>query len=1123
MKRNELQDKGVEVLKSFNNSISTSRLYPSDAPQVTAAVDRGYKAIKAFLRQYKQLQFALVDDRPYLCGAQLQQEILDTFPNLHIYRQLRLLGLSCLTIAADMDRFTFHQLLVVFHASVAQIEQEGGGLEYVTAQGLANYFSLQPSGSANAGNTTASQLQERNLLKVRPELVSCLLGKDKRPLVIEELKKRIADVDTGVSILAATIARILQGIRAKKKIIAAAEFSRMLRSAEPLIPSDQKELVVRQLAHLLITNLKDSALCVLFCQEFASSIGTTLYAQLVRGLSGARMGQVIVVFREQLARVKGMGVKSPQLQLLGRSLLTLMNTERGKLFLGSEKAKTIIHEGEKERTKKRLESGITALLEGDFQVLENEEFIEALPAGLLQMQKGRNSEYIPKVLKIIVIHLGQSQDEGNRASLYCLLDTGNIFLDEGYVKQIEILAEPLSLIAQRASLGPQIFEKNISFLQRLMRASWKHGDKEVGDKILMLFFQMRSGQIGKNDQLKTIVGQVQDRGIDRARLPEFLSDCLNNPKDESLGYRLVLQGPIAIKFLVDALIQAEGSIERLKIIDLLMYNANYLVPIIHARLPNNMPWYGKRNLIKLLGETGKPEDAEAVLGFLRHVDFRVQREAFLCMYKIGGLRRKKLFLEALDIASEVVTIQIIEAFAGFCDQEIATRLGVFMSEYTNFSESTREPLLLTLLDTLSSFPCSVSLRAVRNFLESKGKKTTKNISRKVWERAERADHFLKNDLQAMKKKHVQASQLRKIAMKQVARKNKTAINQRIITGLPEEQAIRNLLSRGDQANGVKQLMLLIEQTARVRNFLQAEQLKEWLIEIKHNELESVLKAGAIIAREKIATIDKGHLEVWSDLYDALTTEEFSELFEHLEHRKYSTEDSIVKQGAEQNALFFVNSGEVKIYYKDDGDEFLITTMKSGEIFGAEAFFEPSVWTMSAASVGDSEISLLPVEALQRWEQDYPELEEKLRQFCDQFERIESFIVKSSHDRRVHKRHQIKSMVLTKLIDMRGRSTGITADVDMMDISQGGLAYKLQFDHNGSVRQLLGRKVRIELAAGANKTTSTTVTGDIVAVKTCKENEGYYSVHMKFDNLLQTQLLYEIIQACRKDSATSVQA
>lgn len=1112
MKRNELQDKGVEVLKSFNNSISTSRLYPPDAPQVTAAVERGYKSIKAFLRQYKQLQFALVDDHHYLCGAPIQQETLDSFRNLHIYRQMRLLGLRCLTIGADMDRFTFNQLLVVFQASVAKIEQEGGGLEYVTSQGVSNYFSMKPSVISD-GMQPPKGLKEKNLLKVRPELVACLLGNDKRPLVIEDLKKRIVVPETGVSILAATIVKVLQGVRAKKKIVAASDFPRMLRSAETLIEPDQQNLVAGQLAQLLLENLKESALCVLFCQEFPTSFGTVFYSRLVAGLSGTRIGQVIVIFREQIGRVKGLGANSPQVQLLGKSLVTLMKTEKGKLFLSREKAKNIIYEGEKERTKKRLESGINGILEGDFQVLENDEFIDALPTGLLKMQKGRNSNYIPKILKNLIIHLGQSEDRRNRTVLDCLLEIGNIFLRQEYVTQVQILAEPLTLVSQRASLGPQIFEKNITFLQKLMRASWKSGEKEIGDKILLLFFQMRSGQIKKSDNLKAIVGQVQDRGIDRASLPVFLSDCLANPKDEDLSYRLVLQGPIAIKFLVDSLIQTEGSIDRLKIIDLLTYNTSYLVPIIYERLPNHMPWYGKRNLIKLLSETGKPEDAESVVGFLRHVDFRVQREAFLCIYKIGGMNRKRLFLEALDIASEIVTIQIVEAFASFCDQEVAIRLGVLMAGYLDFSESTREPLLLALFETLGRCPCSASHRAVQNFVKTKGQKSTKHISKKVWDSAGKAEHFIKNDLQAKKKKHAQVSQLRKVALKQLAKKDKHPVSQRVITGLPEEQAIRNLLAKGEQVAGVKQLMLLIEQAARARNFLQAEQLKDWLVEIEHTELKHSLKAGEIIAREKIGTIDKTNLEVWSELYDALTTEEFSELFQHLEHRKYSTEDPIVQQGEEQNALFFVNSGDVKIYYKDEEDDFLISTMKSGGIFGADAFFEPSIWTMSVASIGDSEISLLPIDVLQRWGQEYPKLEEKLINFCEQFERIESLIIKSSRDRRVHKRHQISEIVTANLIDSRGKNTGISAEVELTDISQGGLAYKIQLEHKIILRQLLGRQIWMELPTGERKTAATTVTGSIVAVKTSKESHGYYTVHLKFDSLVETQVLDEIIQAC----------
>ena len=59
------------------------------------------------------------------------------------------------------------------------------------------------------------------------------------------------------------------------------------------------------------------------------------------------------------------------------------------------------------------------------------------------------------------------------------------------------------------------------------------------------------------------------------------------------------------------------------------------------------------------GETGRETDAESVLPFLGHEDYRVQLEALMCMYKIGGKQRKKLLLTALSEATEGIKIKII--------------------------------------------------------------------------------------------------------------------------------------------------------------------------------------------------------------------------------------------------------------------------------------------------------------------------------------------------------------------------------------------------------------------------------------------------------------------------------
>ena len=176
MNQIELLGKSIEALKSFNNTIVTTRLYPPEAPQVVTALDRGYKGVKLYLRLYGDLEYSLKGKNPYLCGQPLTQEILNSFSNLVVYRQLLLLGLSKLVISSEMDRFAFGQLISVFNASVEKIKNEGGGLEYITSLGLASFF---PEAIGESVETTAKEnhtgiLQPKNQVKVRPEMVACL-------------------------------------------------------------------------------------------------------------------------------------------------------------------------------------------------------------------------------------------------------------------------------------------------------------------------------------------------------------------------------------------------------------------------------------------------------------------------------------------------------------------------------------------------------------------------------------------------------------------------------------------------------------------------------------------------------------------------------------------------------------------------------------------------------------------------------------------------------------------------------------------------------------------------------------------------------------------------------------
>ncbi len=1120
MNQIELQGKSIEALKSFNSTIVSSRLYPPEAPQVATAVDRGYKAIKTFLRIYGDLKYSLKEGKPYLCGLPLLQETLDLFPNLVVYRQLRLLGLSELVICSEMDRFAFGQLLSIFNASADKIKKEGGGGEYVTSLGLASYFSdeLSRPGESKVNEGVSDSVQSRNLVQVRPEMVACLFGKDKRPIVEAELKKKMASTETATEILAACAAHILQDIKKKKKIVASLYYPLMLERAEALIDAGNRNEVALGLAKVLVENLKEPALCVILAQKYPDGFGSTLYARLITVLPTEKLAGIIDLFREQLSKARRSGeANSPQVEFLGKALLLLMNSKKGKHFLSTVKARNLMHEGERERKKRRLDAGIKGFLQGNTSLLKNDELVELLPDAVRQIQNSRGESEVTLLLDAILAYLRQSGEEGRESLLKSMITIAENFLAEGHWLHVDVILKQLMEEVRKKGSTDDLVEKILTLLQQVMQKSWQDGDDDRGDGLLTLFHQLRSGQIPYPATIRALVGKVQDRGIQRTNLPSLLAQFLDAPKNDALGFRLIHQGPVALRFLVEALIHTDNGSDRLKIIDLLSNSTEFLPAIVHERLQEHMVWYGKRNLIKLLGETGKEEDAESILPFLCHDDFRVQREAFLTLYKIGGKNRKRLLLRALEESSESIKVQVVGALASYVDSEVAGNLVELLASYEQFSDENRTDLLLQIFETLGRCPFPAAHKAVQAFVQTRGQRSMKKIPEQVWAAAEKSLKFLQNDLQESRKKHVQASQLRKNALKQVAKMSKTAISQRVITGLPQEQVVRTLLSQGDKPAAAEQILELIERVARLHNFIQADKLREWLIEIDSTALSPILRAVEIIDREKIASVDKSHLEIWSGLYDILTTDEFSAVYHALKHKKYEGEEVVVSQGVLQSSLFFINSGKVKLYFDDHGSEVLVKTMERGEIFGGEAFFEASVWTISAASVGISEISILPLDTLQEWINDFPGLESKLFGFCERFEKIQDFIKRSSNDRRMHKRYRISGKVEATLLDNRGRSLGTDFKVELSDISEGGLAFLIRILKKDNIRLLLGRKMQLNLPAVEKHGQGVVLIGDILAVKKNYTVENDYSLHMKFDNLIDLKQLHDIVITMRRES------
>src|SRR5690606_33182013 len=119
-----------------------------------------------------------------------------------------------------------------------------------------------------SGKNPQNEIQPRKLVIVRPEIVACLFGEDKRPVIEAELQKKMGHHESAIDILAACVAHSLQDIQKKKMIAATHNFPLMLKKAENQIGQDNWSEVALGLAKVLVENLKEPALCVLAVQEY---------------------------------------------------------------------------------------------------------------------------------------------------------------------------------------------------------------------------------------------------------------------------------------------------------------------------------------------------------------------------------------------------------------------------------------------------------------------------------------------------------------------------------------------------------------------------------------------------------------------------------------------------------------------------------------------------------------------------------------------------------------------------------------------------------------------------------------------------------------------------------------
>jgi hypothetical protein len=1108
------QNEALEALQTLNTAITTTRLYPADAPQVPALVEKAYQAIKHYLRKNGELSLSAENEELMLCGQPIQKQTLGKLHGSDIFQHLKLLGLQYTVIQPGIDRKTFKQILAFFTTSLQKIKKEGGGMAYAFQLGIGDVFPEQYS------EILAKEDPERVLVSlsfsqpdIQDEWIAYLSGKHDSQTTGREILDVFREADQAAKIITASIARALLEIRKKEVVDLSPVFELVLGNVEELLNQAQKGDVATKTAVLLLQGLKGSVLGVLFSQSFPGIFGEALYAGLLARISNDDFRGVIECLdeRERLSSEK-FGQDSSQSHLVGNTRSRLLDTPRGKQFQALEKARLIMEAGEIERRSKRIRTGLNAIIQGNTDVLQNDEIIFHLPQTVERLLANGKEDIAALLIEKLTLELLKGDEKVQLRLSQSLGRIGEILVGARKWDWLDKLTEPLLGWVKEVEGGDAVYEKIITVLQHIMLHGWRVGNNRRADQILEVFFKIRSGVIQKSSPVRALTGRVQDQLIDRTLLPLLLAQCMAEPGDEILGQRLSMQGPIAARFLITTLLSSVNAGERIKILDLLTNMGPLLPPVIIEQLPEPMPWFGKRNLLKLLSETGNEEHVNAVLDYLDHDDLRVQREAFVCIYKISGNNRKKALLQALPLAGETMKIQVIKALGSFIDDEVAMDLADLLMDQENFSPDIRGQLIQQICRSLAHSSSHKGAESIEKFLSTRRRGSARKLDLEVWKSAENALQQIDKN-QQKKGPAPSLTQMPPPVHETTLLRTGEVKGRELLTDFPEEQQIRELLEQRN--NGKAKILLtdLIEQTARLKQFGLAEKLRDWLIQIDPMALTDIIRTAEIIENEKTSSINKDYMETWFALYDVLTTEEFNTLYHSLEHKRYAAEEMVVKQGAMQPTLFFINSGRVKLFYTEKDTEILVKIMGRGEVIGAKTFFDASVWTIDVGALGYAELSVLALGKTKNWRKEYPALESKLYDFCMKFEGLHDYFKKSGKNRRGEERNLISGRITTILLDRFGKDTGIASKGDLTDISTGGVSFFLHISQKKNARFLLGRSVRVVFpteSVTSNKVFS--AEGMIVAVRSHRVMENEYSAHVNFDQPLGKKDLRGIINA-----------
>lgn len=1122
MANGDSQKESLEALKLINAASTALRLYPSDSAQVRNSIENAYLGVKSFLREHEQLHFSRRNGTCLLAGLAVDKPTQERLQLLTFNDLLRKMGLHELVLTRSFDRPKFKKILSVFSVTPEQIHKAGGSRAFIEQLQLGDVFPEEYIAPGESREELAQRQQIDSVLKelagnqVHPDDLHYLYGKKKGEKLEKLISLKFQTAEGASRCISAACYSLLQILRKDKSVTVAPAFSNMLERVGTLVQSvgnEKYDEYAQKAALLLAPVLDDPSLMILLSQKYPDSFGFCFYEAIIKAVDERSLNRV----SSWMAGQHEKSVSSPdggtaQMQVIAKAYTRFLDTSRAKQLLAASKARELLAKTEEGRKTKRVQVGIEALAAGNMEGLKNREVCNSLPSTIYKLLENDKEPLAGAIIQNVVNGL-RIENSGLHSSFVLVIGgvAEKLVLLERWDWLEKLTPVCLARIRETEVLDPS-YTQYVQAMQDMMNYAWGAGDNDLAETILDIFYYIRSGAFEKAEALRTIVAKIQDENVDLALLQAYLDECFIRPVNEIICKKITMQGPVAARFLLDTLISTDERSDRIRLLKLLSGIGEGLVPVLLERLPDPMPWYGKRNIIRLLAETGSEKNIDVVLPYMVHEDLRVQQESLQCIVRLGKASKEHYLLQVLPKVSLRMQIQVVKSLGRVADESVVAPLAEILRDCKLYKGEGKKALAEEICHTLGASGSEKALPVLQKIVDASGKLFGKESTAA----AQNAISILKELKRERHKPKKPQPSVRPVVKKRSqgaepeasGSKDSIAVDYKSITDSEEEAEVYKLLAEDKQEGAKKALLSLIAKSANKKQFKQAEALRLRLIAIDSMALADIIKAAEYIEDAKTAGVDEDHIIIWSELYDLLSTEEFNEFYHALVHENYALEKNIVNQGDPQWRLFFVNKGRVKLYYQEKENEILVKTIGTGQVFGGDSFFNDSVWTLNATSMGSVELSTLAVDNLRQWKETYPALEPKIQDYCKRVSTEQEFFQNSGANRRNEKRHPFDVSVNMELLTEDGCSEDMRIKGTGSDISKGGLSFVSRINRRKHARMLLGRPVTMRIERDGE---TTKLQGRVVAVRNLHSLDLGRSVHISFDEELTEAVLLTLVR------------